>query len=105
MKTDQVNVLKVVAIKKKILQQIVHVPYEMKVYTQLRDDLMAERALVRFWVDGELCGKSSISQRLWLIEHSDGSLNLMIPPDKVNYEGKPVELWEKYKNVPQLFVD
>lgn len=104
-KAHKMNVLKVVVIKKKILQQIVHVPYETKIYRQLEADLMAERAVVRFWVPADQCGKTESRQRLWLIEHTDGSFNLMLPPNTKDHEGNPVELWEKYKDVPQLFVD
>lgn len=74
-------------------------------YRRLKDDLMAERAVVRFWVPADQCIKTESRLRLWLIEHTDGSLNLIIPPDARDWDGNPSELWEKYKDVPQLFVD
>jgi len=98
------NLLTVTAIKQKHLKQIGIVSYEHKVYQQLADDLLAGRVKVRFWLHGKALDTSI--GKMWLVEGPEpGQLRIMIPPDPKDMEGNPSAVWEKYKDVPQLFAD
>lgn len=99
----ETNLIKIAVIKVKHLKQIRPIPYGLAAYKQLTTDLLEDKLTVTHWISGESVGSSI--DRMWLVVGPNNDLSLMIPPDSKDYEGKPVPLWEKFKDVPQLFTD
>lgn len=108
-KIQAISMITVQTLKRKHLEQIRKISYERSVYKEICDDLIHEKPnrVVVGWVPGKVFGHNEHTATVYWLIHGpkDGEVSFMLAPDKKDYEGNPVPLWEKYKDVPQLFVD
>ncbi len=106
MKVQTTNLIQVKTLKAKLAKQIHFVVFTTEEHQQLRANLILGNCSVCGWTTANALDRGSERMRIWLVEGpAPGTLRWFIAPESKDYEGKPVELAEKYKDVPQLFID